>query len=241
MVKEILSNLEQFETVIDGYLQVLKKNNDDIYQNLSEIWKNMQAAQKEDEELTKTIAEQNSELTELRGEEEGLDKTIEGHKEKKGGLNSKVTELKNTLETTLNDLKKPQFELEDIISKLENANNKITAKDSEKTQLDQKKIDNENREESLNFEFSKKIDELDKKIETLKQENFFSTFLIENSDEDMPEVDIIAAIMEKETSNLDELKKMLDVPPIMAVRTIKQLAVKGIIKLDERSGKVSMP
>jgi len=41
--------------------------------------------------------------------------------------------------------------------------------------------------------------------------------------------------------NLDELKKLLDVPPIMAVRTIKQLAVKGIINLDEQTNIVTLP
>ena len=42
-------------------------------------------------------------------------------------------------------------------------------------------------------------------------------------------------------ANLEELKKSLDIPPIMAVRTIKQLAVKGIIKLDEDSNVITLP
>jgi len=41
--------------------------------------------------------------------------------------------------------------------------------------------------------------------------------------------------MAQGSCNLDELKKLIFIPPIMAVKTIKQLAVKGIINLDEDS------
>ncbi|GAG97092.1 unnamed protein product, partial [marine sediment metagenome] len=48
-------------------------------------------------------------------------------------------------------------------------------------------------------------------------------------------------IMAQGSCNLNELKKLLSVPPIMAVRTIKQLAVKGIINLDENTNIITMP
>ena len=86
-----------------------------------------------------------------------------------------------------------------------------------------------------------KMEDLNKKLTHLKRDNYFTSFLIENSKEDIPEVDIIATIMTQGSCNLDELKKLLDVPPIMAVRTIKQLAVKGIIKLDEDTNIITMP
>jgi Mn-dependent DtxR family transcriptional regulator len=47
--------------------------------------------------------------------------------------------------------------------------------------------------------------------------------------------------MEQGSAKLDDLKKLLDVPPIMAIRTIKQLAVKGIINLDENTNTVTLP
>ena len=47
--------------------------------------------------------------------------------------------------------------------------------------------------------------------------------------------------MDKGEAKLDDLKKLLDVPPIMAVRTIKQLAVKGILNLDESTNRVTLP
>ena len=239
--KAILNSIEQFETAFDTYWQVLQKNNEEVLAQLKTTWRNMQAELKEGELLKEKLTVQNSELTELRTKSEELDKTIEGLKEKKDELTSKISELTNTLETTINDLKTPQFELNTLTEKLESVNEKITAKDSEKTGLDQKKVENENREQTLNTTYQKKTEELEKKTIQLKQENFFSSFLIDNSDEEIHEVDIIATIMDQGSSKLDDLKKLLDIPPIMAVRTIKQLAVKGIIKLDEGTNTVTIP
>ncbi|MBA7668259.1 hypothetical protein ES703_76369 [subsurface metagenome] len=138
-------------------------------------------------------------------------------------------------------MKQPQFELENLVSKIHSLNEKITTKESEKIKLDQIKLDNEQRENELKTTFSKeKLEELDNKLSQLKSDNFFVSFLKEYSDEEIPEVEIVATIMQKGSCNLDDLKKKLDVPPIMAVRTIKQLAVKGIINLDETNNTVSM-
>lgn len=239
--QEILSLIEQFETAFDSYWQVLQKHNEEVLSQLRETWRYMQAEQKEVESVKEKLAAQNSELTELRTKSEELDRTIEGLKAKKEELNTKISELTTTLETTINDLKAPQFELDNLLSKLEGINEKITSKDSEKTSLDQKTVENENREVELKDTYQKKIDDLESKINQIRQENFFTSFLIEHSEEEIHEVDIIATIMEKGSAKLDDLKKLLDVPPIMAVRTIKQLAVKGILKLDENTNTVTLP
>ncbi|MFX0073277.1 MAG: hypothetical protein ACFFAO_19530 [Candidatus Hermodarchaeota archaeon] len=238
--KEILGLIEQFETAFDTYQQLLKKNSEDLLQNLSTTWKQMKTLQEENEKLMETIREQNSEITSLRTESEGLDKQLEELKTKKDELNSKITELTTTLETTTNDLKKPEFELETLTSKLTSVNEQISSKESEKTTLDQKKVDNETREGDLKTDYGNRMNELEKQITESKQQNFFTSFLIENSDEDIPEVDILATIMDKGSSNLDDLKKQLDVPPILAVRTIKQMAVKGVLKLNEDTNEVTM-
>lgn len=239
--QEILSLIEQFETAFDTYWQVLQKHNEDVLSQLREAWRFMQAEQKEEENIKEKLSAQNSELTEIRTKSEELDRTIDVLKAKKDELNSKISELTNTLETSVNDLKKPTFELTQLEDKLDSANEKITAKEEEKTVFDQKTIENENREAELKNTFQKKMDNLESKINQLRQENFFTSFLIENSDEEIHEVDIIATIMDKGATKLDDLKKLLDVPPIMAVRTIKQLAVKGILNLDESTNRVTLP
>ncbi|MFX1391213.1 MAG: hypothetical protein ACFE9Z_14195 [Promethearchaeota archaeon] len=239
--QEILALIEQFETAYDTYWQVLQKHNEEVLSQLKEAWRFMQAEQKEEETVKEKLAAQNSELTELRTKSEELDRTIEGLKAKKDELTSKIAELTNTLETSVNELKKPAFELTQLEEKLSGVNEKITVKEEEKTVMDQKTVDNENRETELRNTYQKKMDEIESKIDQMRQVNFFTSFLIENSDEEIHEVDIIATIMDKGEAKLDDLKKLLDVPPIMAVRTIKQLAVKGILNLDENSGKVTLP
>ena len=75
--KEVLSLIEQFENIFDTYQQTLKKNSDEIIQNLSSIWKNMKTEQEEITKLEETIRTQNSELTELKTKAAELDKKIE--------------------------------------------------------------------------------------------------------------------------------------------------------------------
>lgn len=239
--KEILALIEQFEGAFDTYQQSLQKNNEEIIQHLSLTWKNMQSEQTEIEKLEDTIHKQNSDITELKIKSEELDKKIIEKKAKRDELTTKITELNKDLETATDELKQPQFELENLVSKIHSLNEKITTKESEKIKLDQIKLDNEQRENELKTTFSKeKLEELDNKLSQLKSDNFFVSFLMEYSDEEIPEVEIVATIMQKGSCNLDDLKKKLDVPPIMAVRTIKQLAVKGIINLDETNNTVSM-
>ena len=239
--KEILALIEQFEGAFDTYQQSLQKNNEEIIQHLSLTWKNMQSEQKEIEKLEDTIHKQNSEITGLKIKSEELDKKIIEKKAKRDELTTKITELNKDLETATDELKQPQFELENLVSKIHSLNEKITTKESEKIKLDQIKLDNEQRENELKTTFSKeKLEELDNKLSQLKSDNFFVSFLMEYSDEEIPEVEIVATIMQKGSCKLDDLKKKLDVPPIMAVRTIKQLAVKGIINLDETNNTVSM-
>jgi len=240
-MKEISSLIEQFESEFDTYLQSLKKSNDEIYSQLSTTWKNIQALQKEKEELDLKVGEQNSELTGLRTQSEEYDKKIEELKAKKEEILSKISELKGTLEQTTDELKKPQLELEDLNSKLNSVNEKIESKESEKGKLEQQKIENDNKESQLKGDYSKKMEELESTLKSSKQQNFFASFLIDHSEEDIHEVDILSTILEQGKCNLSELKTQLDIPPIMAVRTIKQLAVKGIINLDESTEEITMP
>jgi chromosome segregation ATPase len=239
--QEILALIEQFETAYDTYWQVLQKHNEEVLSQLREAWRFMQAEQKEEDTIKDRLSTQNSELTELRTKSEELDTTMAGLNAKKEEFTSKISELTNTLETSVNDLKKPGFELTQLEEKLSSVNEKITSKEQEKTVLDQKTVENENREVELKNSYQSKMDELESKINQLRQQNFFTSFLIENSDEEIHEVDIIATIMEKGSAKLDDLKKLLDVPPIMAVRTIKQLAVKGILNLNENTNDVTLP
>jgi len=241
-LNDILGTIEQLEKYFDEYLQAIKKNSDNIIQNLSLTWKKMQLEQEDVKKLEEKIEIQNNELTELNTKSDDLAKQIEVLKSSKNGLQAKTSELQKSIEQISDDLKGPKLELEDLQSKLKFINNKIVSKEEDNNLLDQKKIDNENRERHLRTEYSEeKMKDLDLKLNHLKRDNYFTSFLIENSEEEISEVDILATIMAQGSCNLNELKKLLSVPPIMAVRTIKQLAVKGIINLDEDSNIITMP
>ena len=240
--KEDLGLIEKFETVFDEYQQALEKDKEAVFQNLNQSWKKMKEEQTEIESLAHNISSQSSELTELKMKSELLDKQLTDLNSIKQESLSKVTELKSSLEKVIIELKTPMIELEGYQSKLTSLNEKLNLKELDKVELEQKKIDNENREQQLKVLYTEeKMDELERKLASLKRDNYFTTFLIENSKEELPEVDIISTIMNQGSCNLDELKNLLDVPPIMAIRTIKQLAVKGIINLDESTNIVSLP
>ena len=241
-LKDILGEIEKLETSFDEYQQAIQKSKNNILQYLSETWKKLKEEQQEIGKLETSIESQNSELTELNTKASELDKKISELRTSKEENGSKVTELRVQLEKLTDELKPPATELENLTTKLNSVNEKITFKESEKSTLDQHKIENENREKQLNTLYTEeKMEDLNLKLVQLKRNNFFTSFIIENSEEDIPEVDIISTIMNQGSCNLDELKKLLDIPPIMSVRTIKQLAVKGIINLDENTNIITMP
>ncbi|MBY9009366.1 MAG: hypothetical protein KGD74_05835 [Candidatus Lokiarchaeota archaeon] len=241
-LKEVLGLIEQLESTFDEYIQSFKKNTDEILNNIGISWKNLKIEQEEIQKIDQNIENQKSEITELKIKMEEISKKREDLKGTKEELTSKTTELKNTLNRLQSDLEAPKMELNDITSKLNSTNDKTLLKESEKNALEQKKIDNENKESQLKTLYTEeKMEDLNHKLAQLKRNNFFTSFLMEHSEEEIPEVDIIAMIMSQGSCNLDELKKLLDVPPIMAVRTIKQLAVKGIINLDESTNIVTLP
>ncbi|MHA1471670.1 MAG: hypothetical protein ACTSQW_01075 [Promethearchaeota archaeon] len=241
-LNDILGTIEQLEKYFDEYTQAIKKNSENILQNLSQTWKKMQLEHEDVKKLEEKIEIQNNEKTELNTKFDDFEKKKVVLKSSKDELQAKTSEQQKSIEQISDELKGPKLELEDLQSKLKIVNDKIVSKENDKTLLDQKKLDHENRERHLRTEYSEeKMKDLDVKLTHLKRNNYFTSFLIENSEEVLSEVDILATIISQGSCNLNELKKLLSVPPIMAVRTIKQLAVKGIINLDEDTNIITMP
>ncbi|MFX1496680.1 MAG: hypothetical protein ACFFBH_04050 [Promethearchaeota archaeon] len=241
-IKSIFGFIESLESSLEGYQQFFQKTYEALTQDLGNTWNKIKVEQKEIEDLETVIRSQNSELTELNLKSTSLSEKINELISIKEELTLKISELNSSLEKLDYDLKVPKLELQKLNVKLDSLNQKITSKEGEKSALDQEKIDYQNKENYLQTTFTQeKMADLNKKLSQLRRNNFFTSFLIENSEEEIPEVDILATIMTQGSVSLDELKKLLDVPPIMAVRTIKQLAVAGIINLDENSNIITMP
>ena len=239
--EEILAQIEQFETAFDTYNQKIQSNVKEFSEKLSSIWKNMKILKDENSSLVETIKDQDANLMTLRTDSESLDKKIKELKTSKDELTSKCAELSSELEQLTSKQKEPEFKLINFHSKLTKVNERIKNRESEKNNLEQKKLENIQLEQQKKDEFEQKLVEIEKRIGRLREQNFFTSFIIENSDQDIFEVDIIASIFEKGKCNMNEIKKQLDLTPIMAVRTIKQLAVQGIIELNEDTNEISLP
>ena len=239
--EEILAQIEQFETTFDTYNQKMQSNMKEFSEKLSSVWKNMKILKDENSALVETIKEQDANLMTLRTDSESLDKKIQELKTNKEELTSKCSELSTELEQLTSKQKEPEFKLINLHSKLSKVNEGIQNRESEKNQLEQKKLENIQLEQQKKDEFEQKLAEIEKRIGKLREQNFFTSFVIENSDQDIFEVDILATIIEKGKCNMNEMKKQLDLTPIMAVRTIKQLAVQGIIELNEDTNEISLP
>lgn len=239
--EEILAQIEQFETAFDTYNQKMQSNMKEFSEKLSSIWKNMKILKDENSALVETIKEQDANLMTLGTESESLDKKIQELKTNKDELSSKCSKLSTELEQHTSKQKEPEFKLINLHSKLSKVNEGIINRESEKNKLEQKKLENIQLEQQKKDDFEQKSVEIEKRIGKLKEQNFFTSFIIENSDQDIFEVDIIATILEKGKCNMNEMKKQLDLTPIMAVRTIKQLAVQGIIDLNEDTNEIALP
>ncbi len=76
----------------------------------------------------------------------------------------------------------------------------------------------------------------------MKSENAVISFLLEESAEDIYEVDILAGIMNLGQTSKEKLKEALTglVSPVILTRTLGRLAEKNMIKYDESSDKISM-
>ena len=239
--EEILAQIEQFETAFDTYNQKIQSNVKEFSEKLSSIWKNMKILKDENSSLVETIKDQDANLMTLRTDSESLDKKIKELKTSKDELTSKCAELSSELEQLTSKQKEPEFKLINFHSKLTKVNERIKNRESEKNNLEQKKLENIQLEQQKKDEFEQKLVEIEKRIDRIREQNFFTSFIIENSDQDIFEVDIIASIFEKGKCNMNEIKKQLDLTPIMAVRTIKQLAVQGIIEINEDTNEISLP
>lgn len=250
-----------------------QSSSEKILENLKKILTRLKDEQNENVKLEDELRDLNSESFKLRIHFEDINKKFKTTKNQIDDIEIKISESKKSLEHLDADLIKTKEELENYKIESKNLKLNISAKESEKVVLEQKRNDNEekknellleiskksesikedhinkieefkkecsNKFEELKFGWSKKLDNEKQQINKFKKNNFFTSFLIDYSEENIPELDIITTLIEKKQCNLDDLKNTIDLPPILAVRTIKQMAVKQIIDLDEDNNIVSV-
>lgn len=197
------------------------------------------------QDLQNRIRELKSEIDTIKGSHEEIDNNLSKSKEELENIKSKLKILESNLSAKESEKEVLEQKKKDNEEKHRNALLTYSRK------LDDFKIKiNKNLEEfdkvsldnikEIKDQWSKKLIDLEKQFNDLKRDNFFTLFLIENYGENIPELEIISILAEKQNCNLDELKNQIDLPPILAIRTIKQMEVKAILKIDEESYTVSI-
>ena len=140
-----------------------------------------------------------------------------------------LRELEREQESVILTTEAVQKEIQKI--KLDIDNRKISISDY------QKKI--HALELQLTEETQKKEQEravLTKSIQEIKNENSILSFLLEESAEDIPEVDIFAELMKRERITKEQLKQSLDgrISPVIVTRTVGRMIEKDLIKFNDR-------
>lgn len=95
-------------------------------------------------------------------------------------------------------------------------------------------------EEQLTEETEKKEQEravLSKTIQEIQNQNSIISFLLEESAEDIPEVEILAELMRQERITKEQLKQSLDgrISPVIVTRTVGRMIEKNLINFNDRN------
>ncbi|MHA2294922.1 MAG: hypothetical protein ACXAEU_10465 [Candidatus Hodarchaeales archaeon] len=138
-----------------------------------------------------------------------LSVTVEGQKESSTQEKNRVGELEGSIKNKQEEV----VSLESDITDLKEEINSIKLQ-GDKTLAD----------------ILDEISTLDGAIKQLRKENAVLDFLIEESSVEIPEVDILTAVISAESSvSIDSIKRDLGVAPVTVNRTIQKLEAKGII------------
>ncbi|MFX0032938.1 MAG: hypothetical protein ACFE8E_06330 [Candidatus Hodarchaeota archaeon] len=253
--------------------QSFQDNSEKLIENLRGVLNKLNEEKGENIKLEDEVRDLDTNLFKLQIQYEELNKNIQNLKKKTNEIILEIENLEKTYNKIDNELLESNKELQEYKLELAKVVSNISAKESEKEVLEQKKKNNEDKQkqvltihsknlEEFKIENEKKVKELDsmnlKKIEDSKKDcsnkilemedeftefksnNFFTLFLIENSDDKIPEFEIILKLIESQIYNLDDLKNQIELPPILALRIIKQMQAKDILKIDEEYNTVSL-
>ena len=220
-VKQLVFSRAQELRESKDYLEALIKEKEAVDAQLTEQEAKIAANQEEisnkvnlKEEL---IRRQTNFAKEAQQKEIGLEET---HNEKKV--------LSEKLETTRKEIEKIKNEISmrrEKIAYFVKTNQDLELKFQ--TELDTKDVEN------------KKLEEI---IKELEAENAVITYLLEESAEDIPEVDILAAVMKLGRTNKEQLKQELEgiISPVLITRTIGRMAEKNLLIVDESRDIISL-
>ncbi len=229
------------DTIREKYIrseEALNRLKDDISEQIFTRLQDLKSTQeyletliKEKEAVGSDITEQEAKMASLKDEIESNKNLIEKLKQRQAQVideeQNKEMRIRDhdrelqTVEANTGTIKK---EIEKI--KLDVDNTKIAISDyGTKIQNIESRLSQEVEEKEL-----KAID-LSQEIKVIQGENGILSFLLEESAEDIPEVDILAELMRKGRITMDNLKASLEgrTSPVIITRTVGRMMEKGLI------------
>lgn len=196
---------------------------------------------KEKEAVDAQITEQGAKISTLQDEINNKANLKEELLRKQTTSTAELQSKRSRLEELQNEKKEVTEALETIKSEIESLKSEITQKRESIASLIKK---NQKFETKLKTEIEAKETEnlkLKEELEALKAENAVISFLLEESAEDIYEVDILAAVMKVGQTSKDQLKQALEgqISPVIITRTLGRMAERDLLKYDESNDIIS--
>ncbi|MHA1940843.1 MAG: hypothetical protein ACW97P_03855 [Candidatus Hodarchaeales archaeon] len=211
---------EDITDLISNRVEELKKSKD----YLSTLIKEKEAVHIQNTEqeakiatLKDNIEKKKSSITKIKNQQMGNIQEIKEKEDSKNDYMSKYNDLIQIIEKNKNEIKNLENEIEQTKKNREEYQEKIGV-------LEKKLSEEINLKES-------EIATLSGKISIIQKENGVLSFLLEESAEDIPEVEILADLMKNGRSTQDQLKKSLEskISPVMITRTLGRMIENGFI------------
>ncbi|MFX1495897.1 MAG: hypothetical protein ACFFBH_00075 [Promethearchaeota archaeon] len=243
--------IENLKGVLNN-LNEVKRENIKLEDELRDLDSNLFKLQIQFEELNKNIQNLKRKTREVVLEIENLEKIEHKLDNELVKSNKELQEYKTELMKVVSNISAKKSEKEVLEQKKKSNEDKYKeALMNHSKNFEDFKIENEKKikelesmslkkMEDLKNGWSNKVLEMESEFAEFKKNNFFTIFLIENLDKKIPEFEIILKLIESEFYNLDDLKSQLELPPILALRTIKQMQVKDLLKIDEEYNTVTL-
>ncbi|MFW9778770.1 MAG: hypothetical protein ACFFE8_07945 [Candidatus Heimdallarchaeota archaeon] len=215
------------------------------------------------DDIKQLVSSQSQELRDSRdyletliGEKEAVDSQIKEQEAKIASYQEDISKQGNLKEALVNkrsmvseDSQNKKIRLEELHHELTTVKDSVTSTnrviEQLRMEITQKREHigeliqaNQELEEKLKIEMDVKVTEtgnLEQAVANMESENAVISYLLEESAEDIPEVDILASVMQLGEASRDQLKQSLEgiVSPVMLTRTLGRMAEKGILNFDE--------
>ncbi|MHA1167300.1 MAG: hypothetical protein ACTSRU_05720 [Candidatus Hodarchaeales archaeon] len=223
--------ITKIKETLESFLKESSMRAKDLEQGLRIAEEMFDGAAKNIEQRQIQISNQKDEIRQL---EEG----IASNEKTKSSLEESVSKNISAIESLKSTIEKQKEEINQSTNRINELNASIKSLEEKASTL-KSNIEKTKKEiDSIKTEGDKKIEEMleenrthEEEIKQLKKENSVLDFLIEESSVEIPEVDVLTAIIASKTGKIsvDSLKQEMGLPPITVKMTVQKLDAKGII------------